>query len=193
MKSTSIAGIILAGGQSSRFGVDKALFDFQGRPLIAYVIDVLSGLATRIIISISPGNSSAFRAIIGDSVELVEDDLPFEGPLVGLSQAIEYVSEDIVLLAPCDMPFLDRAMYILLMARLGEHDAAMPVLSSYPEPIMGVYRMAALRPAVRASISRNERKLSGMLRELDVVTVSELELKGAGIDRMSFLNINARP
>lgn len=192
MKSTSIAGIILAGGQSSRFGVDKALFDFQGQPLIAYVIDVLSGLVDRIIISISPGNSSAFRAVIGDSIELIEDNLPFEGPLVGLSKAIEFVSEDIVLLAPCDMPFLDRAMYVLLIARLGEHDAAMPVLGGYPEPIVGAYRAVSLRSAIRASISRNERKLSGMLRELDVVTVSELELKGAGIDRISFLNINAR-
>ena len=74
MKSRSVAGIILAGGQSSRFGRDKALFDFQGRPLIAYVMDAFSGLAGRIIISISPGNSPALRAVIGDSGELVEDD-----------------------------------------------------------------------------------------------------------------------
>lgn len=193
MKNGSVAGIILAGGRSSRFGRDKALFDFQGRPLIAYVMDAFSGLTRRIIVSVSPGNSQSFRSVIGDSVELVEDDQPFEGPLAGLSKAVELVTEDFVLLAPCDMPFLNTALYRLLLIRIDRHDAAMPLLSNYLEPIMGAYRTPALRTATKDAVSRGERRLSGMIRGLDVVGVTEPELKGAGIDRISFMNINARP
>ncbi|MEM4262575.1 MAG: molybdenum cofactor guanylyltransferase [Thermoplasmata archaeon] len=191
MKSRSVAGIILAGGKSSRFGRDKALFDFQGRPLVAYVIDAFAGAARRIIISVSPGNSAAFAEALGDSVVLVEDDAPFEGPLVGLSKAMELVTEDIVLLAPCDMPFLDAALYRLLLMRIDEHEAAMPFLNGYLEPIVGAYRASSLRKAVKSAISRGERRLSKLLEGLDVISVSELELKGAGIDRMSFMNIDA--
>jgi len=193
LKSGSVAGIILAGGQSSRFGRDKALFDFQGRPLIACVIDAFSGTARRIIVSVSPGTSTAFMEALGDSVVLVEDDSPFEGPLVGLSKAVELVTEDIVLLAPCDMPFLDAALYRLLLVRMDEHEAAMPFLNGYLEPIVGAYRTASLRKAAKNAVSRGERKLSSILDGLDVIGVSELELKGAGIDRMSFMNIDAHP
>ena len=64
MAGKSIAAIILAGGQSSRFGTDKALFDFQGRPLITYVMDAFSGTASRIIVSVSPGNRSLFMDVL---------------------------------------------------------------------------------------------------------------------------------
>jgi len=193
LKDRSVAGIILAGGRSSRFGRDKALFDFQGRPLIAYVMDAFSGTARRIIVSVSPGRAASFRELFGDSIELVEDDSPFEGPLFGIAKAVEMVSEEFVLLAPCDMPFLDRALYRLLLMRIEEHEAAMPILRNYHEPIIGAYRTDSLRRAAVTAISKGHRKLSSILAELDVIGVSELELKGAGIDHIAFMNIDAQP
>ena len=41
-KNKSLAFVILVGGKSTRFGEDKGIFEFLGKPLISYQIEVLS-------------------------------------------------------------------------------------------------------------------------------------------------------
>ena len=40
-KSKNLAIVILIGGKSSRFGKDKGLFKFHGKPLISYQLETL--------------------------------------------------------------------------------------------------------------------------------------------------------
>lgn len=46
-----ILGVVLAGGQSTRFGSDKALAELGGRTLLARAVDGLSGLADTVVIA----------------------------------------------------------------------------------------------------------------------------------------------
>lgn len=46
-----ILGVVLAGGQSSRFGSDKALAEYQGRTLLARAVDALSGFCEYVVIA----------------------------------------------------------------------------------------------------------------------------------------------
>jgi molybdopterin-guanine dinucleotide biosynthesis protein A len=45
-----ILGAVLAGGQSSRFGSDKALAEFRGHTLLAHAVDTLSGWCEHVIV-----------------------------------------------------------------------------------------------------------------------------------------------
>lgn len=45
-----ILGVVLAGGQSSRFGSDKALAELNGRTLISRAVDALSGWCEDVVI-----------------------------------------------------------------------------------------------------------------------------------------------
>jgi molybdopterin-guanine dinucleotide biosynthesis protein A len=45
-----ILGAVLAGGQSSRFGSDKALAEFRGQTLLAHAVDTLSGWCEHVIV-----------------------------------------------------------------------------------------------------------------------------------------------
>jgi molybdopterin-guanine dinucleotide biosynthesis protein A len=45
-----ILGVVLAGGQSSRFGSDKALAELGGRTLLARAVDALSGFCELVVI-----------------------------------------------------------------------------------------------------------------------------------------------
>jgi molybdopterin-guanine dinucleotide biosynthesis protein A len=41
-KSKDIAFAVLIGGKSTRFGSDKGLYEFQGKPLVLYLLDTLN-------------------------------------------------------------------------------------------------------------------------------------------------------
>ncbi len=92
-----IAGVVLAGGKSSRMGRNKALLDFKGRPLVSHMMDILRDLGLKdIFIS---GSVPGYPCI--------GDDRPFEGPARAISGVLEKKpGYDGYLFVPVDMPFL---------------------------------------------------------------------------------------
>lgn len=100
-----IAGIVLAGGRSSRMGQNKALLSWQGKPMIEHMIDTLQQLGIkRILIS---GAIEGYDTII--------DKRPFSGPAMALADIIGAYSEfKGFLCVPVDMPLLSPAMLRML-------------------------------------------------------------------------------
>ncbi len=102
----SIAGVVLAGGRSSRMGQDKALLDYNGRPLLDHMIDLLeqSGL-TDLYVS---GDFEGYRCI--------PDKAPHEGPAHAMGDVLTALNGyDGVLFVPVDMPLLSAEMLRLLI------------------------------------------------------------------------------
>jgi molybdopterin-guanine dinucleotide biosynthesis protein A len=113
-----VAAVILAGGQGRRMGgADKGLVEFQGRPLIEWVLDALAPQVEEIVIS---ANRNIERyAKYGRRV--LPDELPdFPGPLAGVLAALQAVDTDWLLVVPCDTPHLpaDLALRLLGAAQL---------------------------------------------------------------------------
>ncbi|MGA9575381.1 MAG: molybdenum cofactor guanylyltransferase [Lysobacterales bacterium] len=102
------AGVILAGGRSSRMGgVRKALLELGGRALLAHVIDRLRTQADPLLISCEAASGD----FDGFGLEYVPDLLPGHlGPLTGLYSTLQFLSErghdSGLVLCPCDAPFL---------------------------------------------------------------------------------------
>ena len=114
----SVAAVILAGGQGRRMGgADKGLIDYQGRPLIEWVLAALAPQVDEIVIS---ANRNLERyAAYGRRV--LPDTLPdYPGPLAGVLAAMEAVTADWLLVVPCDVPHLpaDLALRLLGAAQL---------------------------------------------------------------------------
>ncbi len=104
-----ILAAVLAGGQSSRFGSDKALALLDGRPLIDHVIAALAPQAEALVIC-----GRDYPGYIG----IADLPAPGLGPLGGLCAALHHAAatwHDAVLCAPCDTPGLPHD----LAARLG--------------------------------------------------------------------------
>ncbi len=94
---SGICGAIIAGGQSRRFGSDKAVALLQGRPLIEHVIDELLPQCETVVIC---------GRVWGDNINLADRPGPDMGPLGGLCAALQFAREqgyDFVLSAPCDV------------------------------------------------------------------------------------------
>ncbi len=74
-----ILGVVLAGGQSSRFGSDKALAELGGHTLIARSVDLLSGWCEHVVVA---GRETAPAPTLPDWPR------PGAGPLGGLAAAL---------------------------------------------------------------------------------------------------------
>lgn len=190
MRKETVALVILAGGESSRFGCSKALFKIEGRPMILRVIDALKDLPSRTVLEVAPGESAEFSRLLGKSIIISEDDEGHRGPLFGLSRALRSVSERCTIVVPCDVPFISSALFELLFQCMEEHQGAVPVLSGYPEPMISVYLSEPLKVAVEKAIIAGETRFSSFLDYLDYVAVPEEYLLSKSIDKKTLTNLN---
>lgn len=102
--STSITGLILAGGQARRMGgIDKGLIEVAGRPMIEFVIESLRPQVGALLINANR-NLETYRRygypVLGDAVE------GFLGPLAGVLAGLRSVRSEFLLTVPCDSPLL---------------------------------------------------------------------------------------
>jgi molybdenum cofactor guanylyltransferase len=115
-----ISGLILAGGRGTRMGgKDKGLVDFNGKPMIDYVLAALRPQVAEVLISANR-NEEAYRET-GCSV--VSDALTgFAGPLAGISAGMHAATRTHVLVLPCDGPFVPAWLAQRLWAASGGKD-----------------------------------------------------------------------
>jgi molybdenum cofactor guanylyltransferase len=99
-----IAAVILAGGQGRRMGgVDKGLVDYQGRPLIEWVLAALTPQVDEVVISANR-NLDQYAAY---GHRVLPDMLPdHPGPLAGVLAAMQAITTDWLAVVPCDTPHL---------------------------------------------------------------------------------------
>jgi len=179
-----VATIILAGGQSTRMGRDKAGLELRGST-------ILQALAARFGRELGPVIVAARR---GQKVELegasvVRDVHPGCGPLGGLHAGLEASPDDENLLVACDMPFADPELGAHLLSLLDDHDAVVPLIERGPEPLFAAYGKSCL-PQAETSIGARELSMRSFLDRIDTVHVLETELSEFDPDLRSFLNIN---
>ena len=98
------AGIVLAGGRSSRMGTPKAWLDWHGTTLLRRVCGLVArGAGGPVVVVRAPGQE---LPPLPDGVRVVEDEREGRGPLQGLLAGLEAVDEDVAFVASTDVPFL---------------------------------------------------------------------------------------
>ena len=178
---SNYSGVVLAGGRSSRFGRDKALHVYRGKPLAQWVLESLEGADERFIIA---------SRDYPDLEAPVRPDLISGGSsLGGLHAALSYARCDWVALAACDMPFLTPAYWSQLWARRG---AAPLVIATNqagePEPLAALYHRALL-PLVTQKLERGDLKMNTLALQAGAPLVSWRDL-APHVDARLFLNVN---
>ena len=103
----NIAGVVLAGGKSSRMGTNKALLFYKQSPLVEHMQQILKDTGIdRIIIS---GQV--------DGYECFPDETLFQGPVKAIEDIIEENQDAIkgFLFIPVDMPLLNPDILDVLL------------------------------------------------------------------------------
>jgi molybdopterin-guanine dinucleotide biosynthesis protein A len=125
-----ILGAVLAGGQSSRFGSDKALAEFRGHTLLAHAVDTLSGWCEHVIVV---GRATAPAPTLPDWPRAGM------GPLGGIAAALHHARDEgyeFVLTCGVDSLALPEDLPELLMPAPA-FLAAQPIIGLWPASVVG--------------------------------------------------------
>jgi molybdopterin-guanine dinucleotide biosynthesis protein A len=184
-----IAGYVLAGGGSTRFGQDKALVEFEGKPMLTRMVELLRGATKSTKVVAVRGKYEAF------GVELVEDRWPGEGPLGGIITALEHAAgnagSEWNLIVSCDMPFLTREWLTFLCERAAKSEVhvVFPDSGHGPEPLCACYRTDAA-VALRAAFESGVRKVTQGLQHVTTEVLDEADWKRFDSAGRLFWNMN---
>ena len=179
----SVSAAVVAGGKSRRMGQDKAWIDVGGAPLIQRVIDVLATVADEVIVV---ANDERYGTL---GVRLVADRFPDGGALGGIATGIGAASHDTILVAACDMPFLDAAVWQLLLDRQGGADVVIPVIGKEYETLHALYTKACL-PAMERALAAGRMRVISFFDEVRVRPVDAASIRAVDPDLRSFTNVN---
>lgn len=188
-QTISLSAIILAGGQSSRMGQDKALIAIQGVPLLKQVCEVALQCTTEVYV-ITPW-LERYQDILPDACFMIREvsnlsEIQRHGPLVGFAQGLAQIETEWVLLLACDLPRLQVEVLQLWAAELENVPKdAIAFLSKQPkgwEPLCGFYRRQCL-PMLTQYIDAGGRSFQHWLSQY---TVQELQVA----DTQIFFNCN---
>jgi molybdenum cofactor guanylyltransferase len=180
------AAFILAGGESTRMGRDKALLEFGGHPLILRMAALLSSVVAQPTVVAPP---EKFR---GFGLPAIADDYPGFGPLGGIATALRATNKEWNLIIGCDLPFLNREWlaYLVQRASLSNADVILPHSRGGPEPLCAVYRHRCL-PSITAALQRGTRKVTDGLADLHVENIPFEEAKPFDSEGLLFKNMNS--
>jgi molybdopterin-guanine dinucleotide biosynthesis protein A len=184
-KINDIAGVILAGGRSSRFGSNKALAIVDGKPLIEHVADLMSGLFAECLLVTNTPAEYEFL-----SLPMTRDRYKECGPLAGIHAALLEISTPCGFVVACDMPNLSPEL-IRYLCNINEqdYDAIIPRLDKGQEPLFGIYHKRSLT-VIDAYLQQKDCQIIRVLEGLHVKWVSEPEVISITDNLRCFKNIN---
>jgi molybdenum cofactor guanylyltransferase len=190
------AGIVLAGGRSSRMGSPKAALEWHGSTLLRRVTGIVGrAVAGPVVVVRAPGQELPPLAA---GVEVVEDAREGRGPLQGLSAGLSALEgrAQAAYVSSTDVPLVHPAFVRAVVAALGEEvDVALPMVHGYPQPLAAAYRVA-LRPLVDELLAEDRLRPAFLfercrVRRLDdAALLADRPLAVADPELASVINVN---
>ncbi len=160
--SLDVAGYVLVGGRSSRFGSAKGLHPVDGRPMAIVVASALRRHVSEVTFVGSP----VVYGRLGFPV--APDELEGAGPLGGIVTALSHCQTQWCLIAACDMPKVGSAPFaaMLQQAARSPGDAVIPrTPDGRLQPLLALYAKTALKPLNR-ELQAGQRRISEALRSI---------------------------
>ena len=194
----STAGIVLAGGRSSRMGTPKAALEWHGSTLLRRTVGIISRVTDGPVVVVrAPGQA---LPTLPDQVEIVDDPREGLGPIQGIAAGLAAITgrADIAFVCSTDLPFLHPA-FVRRVLRAAEDgaDVGLPLARGYPQPLAASYR-ATLAPVAQRLVEQERLRPAFLFDECVVTRLDEAALRAdpvlaafdPGLD--SVVNINER-
>ncbi len=193
---SNTAGIVLAGGRSSRMGTPKAALEWHGSTLLHRTAGVMLRVTDGPVVVVrAPGQD---LPALPPQVEVIEDPREGLGPVQGLAAGLAAVAgrAEIAFVCSTDLPFLHPAFVRRVLRAADEGaDVGLPVARGYPQPLAAAYR-TALAPLAGRLVQENRLRPAFLFEECQVTRLDEAALRDDPVlaaldpDLDSVLNVN---
>ena len=136
--------LVLAGGQSRRFGSDKLAAPLAGSTVLDHLLGSLPPAWQVVVVG--------ERRPTPRDVVWTREDPPDGGPLAGIQAGVASVGTDLVAVVAGDMPYAAPGLLALVaaLAEAGPDTAGAVAVDDegHANPLLAVYRSAAVREAL---------------------------------------------
>lgn len=189
-------GFVLAGGESSRMGKDKAQMTIGGMKLFERAVTALSEICHQRVSLVGrygkydPLSTELDIAALSD-LRVRGRNLP-RAPIMGLYTALTKAKTPWITVLACDLPFVTGDLMTKLSGFcLDEFDAVVPVQpDTRPQPLCAFYRRESCLPAVERMLSAGDLKLQRLMSHVRTRFVDFEEISEFSGSAHFFLNVN---
>lgn len=178
-------GILLAGGESRRFGSPKAFAEKNGTYYYSYVFNAMTPFCDEIVISTRPELIRRFE----QHEVTITDASPFQGhgPLTGIYTVMEAYPAERYIVLPCDMPYMSAEAVEQLLIHASPNVTVSAVqLKDTQLPLVSVWNYQMKELLLRQLEQGNLRVMS----LFDQVQVNWIPGQQISRDETTFSNIN---
>lgn len=181
-------GVILAGGQATRYGGrPKGLERVGGMRVIDRVAEVLAPATNDLLLVANDPTASEWLP----GVRVAPDVRPGCGSLGGIHAALAHAGSDVIVVA-WDMPFVPARLIVALRAFGEMADVVVPESDSKRgmEPLCAYYSERCLTPIERR-LDDGERRVVSFFDDVKVASIAAREVATFGDPALMFMNINS--
>tara|TARA_B100000945_G_C20258350_1_gene538028 strand:- start:50 stop:655 length:606 start_codon:yes stop_codon:yes gene_type:complete len=156
--------IILAGGQSSRMGMDKATLEISGKSIVERLLIKLSPIVDEVVVIRAPGQDMPhFPEEFKNRIKEGWDSVKGQGPLQGIVDALPLLKPEIdkVFLLTCDLPYITTEwLQNLKDIMTEEFDIVCTEENDIINPLLAIYRRPVLEPSSKLLSEGKRRPIS---------------------------------
>ena len=190
MDYNSILGVVLAGGQSKRFGQDKSQVQLGGKILIDYILlEILDQFNEILIIS-----NNDIKFLNSKKITKIEDYKKDLGPLGGVLTAIKWIKKNNrdykwISTFPSDTPFFKKKYLSNFIKNIDDKKSKLFFIKSNDKRhnIFGLWSTELLDRLEDDVTNKGERKVEIWANKVGVKTIN-MEFK----NNDPFFNINTK-
>ena len=191
MNDNNILAVVLAGGQSKRFGEDKNQAKLGNLTLLEHVLEKVTKKFEKTLI-ISNQNLNIKKL---NSITIVPDCIQGNlGPLVGVLTAMKWVKKNNekyqwVATFPCDTPFFDKKIIEEYKSKINLNESLLYFIKSNQKRhnIFGLWSVKLMDTLENDLVNNNFRKVEKWADKIGVETIN------VKIDKFDpFFNINTK-
>lgn len=154
-----MSGLLLAGGNSSRMGKNKALLKIGDKLIIERSLEVIEGIFGEVLVSAR--DDKAYQSF---DFRVIEDVFPGKGPLSGIYSGMQAAKFDYVFVTACDMPRLNPKAIMMLAENMEDFDIVVPQVSGKLHPLHAFYNKR-IQKTVLNNLKEDRLKLKDLINE----------------------------
>ena len=190
MDHNNILGVVLAGGQSKRFGEDKSQVNLEGKILINYILSEILDVFDEILIVAN----SDIEFMQSKKISKIEDFQKDLGPLGGVLSAMKWIKQNNknyqwISTFPSDTPFFKKELLEDFYEKINFNESKLFFIKSNDtrHNIFGLWSLDLLSQLEEDLIKKGERKVELWANSIGVKNI-DMQFK----NNDPFFNINTK-